>query len=258
MRGRSVNKTVALLFFVRPGPVSVILFVYGPYGQHDCSTGQTAKLGFNGERYDPLTRSYALGQGYRNYSPALMRFQSPDDLSPFAQGGLNAYAYCVNDPINLLDATGHAPTAGQLHERIKQMGLKVPSATSQVHGRANASKRQSLPRPLSASRDAKPKKTLRFNETTETFFYEEERSKFKGQLYQERKAIINYMGREYRVFELYQRELNTLLAPTTEAMFKQSKNPRGHLALITFTQSQLDDAHERLRQLNKTLKSIRL
>jgi hypothetical protein len=37
-----------------------------------------------------------------------MRFNSPDSLSPFGEGGLNAYAYCIGDPINRRDPTGHA------------------------------------------------------------------------------------------------------------------------------------------------------
>lgn len=37
-----------------------------------------------------------------------MRFNGPDDLSPFDVGGLNAYAYCNGDPQNLSDPSGHA------------------------------------------------------------------------------------------------------------------------------------------------------
>lgn len=36
-----------------------------------------------------------------------MRFNSPDSLSPFGKGGLNAYVYCEGDPINRDDASGH-------------------------------------------------------------------------------------------------------------------------------------------------------
>lgn len=214
--------------------------------------------GFNGERYDPLTRSYALGQGYRNYSPTLMRFRGPDDLSPFAEGGLNAYAYCANDPINLLDTTGHAPTPAQLQARMKQMGLNVPLDSSRKHHRADALKRQNLHHTRSDPKHVKRKKTVAFSEVTKTIYYREERLRFKRELYQERKSLISYMEREFRIFELYQREFRVLLEPSTEAMFKKLKNPRGQLALITFTQSQLGDSRRRLKQLNRTLKSIRL
>ncbi|NLA01594.1 hypothetical protein GTA07_14335 [Rhodococcus hoagii] len=40
--------------------------------------------------------------------PTLMRFSAPDSLSPFNEGGLNAYAYCGCDPINHEDPSGHA------------------------------------------------------------------------------------------------------------------------------------------------------
>ncbi|MNP37728.1 hypothetical protein D3C76_1311900 [compost metagenome] len=36
-----------------------------------------------------------------------MRFDSPDTFSPFGKGGVNAYAYCQNDPINQVDPSGN-------------------------------------------------------------------------------------------------------------------------------------------------------
>ncbi|MGV6396096.1 RHS repeat-associated core domain-containing protein [Pseudomonas caspiana] len=63
--------------------------------------------GFNGERPDPVTGHYLLGNGYRAFNSALMRFNSPDSLSPFGEGGINAYAYCAGDPVNRVDPTGH-------------------------------------------------------------------------------------------------------------------------------------------------------
>jgi len=63
-------------------------------------------LAFNGERLDPFTGCYHLGNGRRAYNPTLMRFQSADRLSPFGKGGINAYAYCRNDPVNFADPSG--------------------------------------------------------------------------------------------------------------------------------------------------------
>lgn len=88
----------------RPDPVG-----YTPYGHRPSDNGWLSLLGFNGERPDPVTGHYHLGNGYRQFNPVLMRFNSPDSWSPFGDGGLNAYAYCDGDPRNWVDETGHAP-----------------------------------------------------------------------------------------------------------------------------------------------------
>lgn len=68
--------------------------------------------GFNGERIDPLSGLTHTGNGYRAYNPSLMRFNSPDDWSPFGNGGVNPYTWCENDPINREDPSGHMSMAG--------------------------------------------------------------------------------------------------------------------------------------------------
>ncbi len=73
---------------------------YSPYGHRHPENGWLSLLGFNGERPDPVTGHYLLGNGYRAFNPVLMRFNSSDSWSPFGDGGLNAYAYCAGDPIN--------------------------------------------------------------------------------------------------------------------------------------------------------------
>ncbi|WP_368975469.1 RHS repeat-associated core domain-containing protein [Pseudomonas putida] len=66
-----------------------------------------AVLGFNGQARDPVTHSDLLGNGKRVFSPSLMRFNSPDNFSPFGLGGINAFAYCGGDPVNFADPTGN-------------------------------------------------------------------------------------------------------------------------------------------------------
>ncbi|WP_460319360.1 RHS repeat-associated core domain-containing protein [Pseudomonas ogarae] len=87
---------------IQPHPLA-----YTPYGHRPAQIGLLSLLGFNGERADPVTGHYLLGNGYRAFNPVLMRFNSPDSLSPFGEGGLNAYAYCAGDPVNQQDPTGH-------------------------------------------------------------------------------------------------------------------------------------------------------
>jgi RHS repeat-associated protein len=79
---------------------------YSPYGHRENPALMPGLPGFNGEQPDPLTGHYLLGNGYRAFNPVLMRFNSPDSLSPFDGGGLNPYAYCLGDPINRVDPTG--------------------------------------------------------------------------------------------------------------------------------------------------------
>lgn len=43
-----------------------------------------------------------------------MRFNRPDSLSPLSDGGINAYSYCDNNPVNLSDSSGHTPSAAVL------------------------------------------------------------------------------------------------------------------------------------------------
>ncbi|MEB2621196.1 RHS repeat-associated core domain-containing protein [Pseudomonas sp. YuFO8] len=84
-------------------------FAYTAYGHHPAESGLSHWLGFNGESPDEITGTYPLGKGNRFYNPCLMRFTTPDDFSPFDEGGINAYAYCGNDPVNNFDPSGEAP-----------------------------------------------------------------------------------------------------------------------------------------------------
>ncbi|WP_235428099.1 RHS repeat-associated core domain-containing protein [Xenorhabdus khoisanae] len=82
---------------------------WSPYGNGGPEDGLPS---FNGERADPVSGTYHLGNGYRAYNPVLMRFNCPDSLSPFGAGGINSYAYCAGDPVNFTDPSGHISAAG--------------------------------------------------------------------------------------------------------------------------------------------------
>ncbi len=79
---------------------------YTPYGWHMAANHST--LAFNDQPFDKTSDGYLLGNGRRGYKPRLMRFCSPDNLSPFQSGGINSYAYCQGDPINFVDPSGHS------------------------------------------------------------------------------------------------------------------------------------------------------
>ncbi|WP_332726914.1 RHS repeat-associated core domain-containing protein [Pseudomonas sp. ESBL9] len=96
---------------------------YGPYGYPSAQHGQQSLLGFNGELPDPVTGHYLLGNGHRAFNPVLMRFNSPDRLSPFGAGGINAYAYCKGDPVNRVDPSGRLPLNAILSIALASLSL---------------------------------------------------------------------------------------------------------------------------------------
>ncbi|WP_095193232.1 RHS repeat-associated core domain-containing protein [Pseudomonas sp. Irchel 3A7] len=88
---------------------SIHRLAYSPFGQQSAQQKVMTHLGFNGELREAKTDWYFLGKGYRVYNPRLMRFHSPDSMSPFGKGGLNAYGYCGGEPVLSFDPTGHIP-----------------------------------------------------------------------------------------------------------------------------------------------------
>lgn len=98
------NKNSVLAEIADGKPNSI---AYSAYGQQSAQQDVATTIGFNGELREPRLGWYLLGNGYRAYNPTLMRFHSPDSWSPFEGGGLNAYMYCVGDPVNSSDPTGH-------------------------------------------------------------------------------------------------------------------------------------------------------
>jgi len=86
---------------------------YSPYGNRISRQPTQSLTGFNGQFLEPFGW-YHLGNGHRTYNPMLRRFHSPDRLSPFGEGGLNAYAYCLGDPVNHVDPTGRAANLVQV------------------------------------------------------------------------------------------------------------------------------------------------
>jgi RHS repeat-associated protein len=93
---------------------------YTPYGSSIWK--ERVRSGFSGQIRDLVPGYYHLGNGHRLFNTRLMRFSSPDALSPFDQGGNNGYAYCAGDPINRHDPTG------AMWEFLKEMGQQLKTS----------------------------------------------------------------------------------------------------------------------------------
>jgi len=106
----AVDRSRSVLGAYQTGGVKAAYSVYGDHSRHESAYPQA----FNGEHLDENLRGYHLGRGYRFYDPLLMRFFTADAESPFAQGGINAYAYCTGDPVNRVDPSGRGDTLVQL------------------------------------------------------------------------------------------------------------------------------------------------
>lgn len=93
------------------GSASLKALVHSPYGWSDPGRAPESRTGFNGELREPHGW-YQLGHGHRVYNPRLRRFHSADRFSPLKEGGLNAYTYCLGDPVNFTDPTGRFASLG--------------------------------------------------------------------------------------------------------------------------------------------------
>ena len=128
------------------------VFCYTPYGGRYPKCNPMDLPGFTGQQADRVTGHYLMGNGYRAFNPVLMRFNSPDSLSPFGEGGLNAYAYCAGDPINRVDPSGHIwAFARKFFRRLwrNENGLRSGSRTV-------ASSEELLTRPIAQQKSIRP------------------------------------------------------------------------------------------------------
>src|SRR5262249_55426626 len=79
---------------------------YAPYGRRTKVSGDLdADLGFTRHYFHPASGLHLAP--YRGYDANLGRWISRDRIAE--RGGLNLYAYVLNNPVNLTDPTGQAP-----------------------------------------------------------------------------------------------------------------------------------------------------
>ena len=101
--------------------VRVVEYIYDAWGKLISTTGTLATtLGadnpfrYRGYYYDTETGLYYLTTRY--YDPEVCRFISADVYMSTGQGvlGGNMWAYCLNNPVNMIDSTGTLPLS--LHD----------------------------------------------------------------------------------------------------------------------------------------------
>jgi len=100
----------------------VVEYIYNTWGKKVTTTGSLAgTLGliqpfrYRGYVYDWETGFYYLQSRY--YDPTTGRFISSDVLLSTGQGvlGHNAYAYCLDNPVNMVDDGGTRPAKGAIN-----------------------------------------------------------------------------------------------------------------------------------------------
>ena len=111
---------------------------FTPWGEAaTLQLGMLEGFGFNGQRVDPVSGCYHLGNGYRSYDPVGKAFQQPDDWSPFGLGGLNDRAYCSGDPVNWHDPSGHFMVSRQAAaSHLASLDEMIRDTAPPVHERA--------------------------------------------------------------------------------------------------------------------------
>lgn len=138
---------------------------YTAFGHNPDRKALSLLTGFNGETRDRQTGWYLLGNGYRAFSPVLMRFISPDSYSPFGKGGTNTYMYCAGDPVNYIDPTGHMYRP-RFNQPVRNRGVSpAPLDLSQrpptaLGNRQNPISRNGRPRQAAAGPDVPVASTM--------------------------------------------------------------------------------------------------
>ena len=102
-----------------------------------------------------------------------MRFNSPDELSPFGDGGINSYAYCGGDPVNRYDPSGNIPLGNSSFFRpwTDLMTSEIVMPTAQAR-KLNPSSKTIYRDKIRSTRAVviSPPKPLRYSVTTHSSF----------------------------------------------------------------------------------------
>jgi RHS repeat-associated protein len=112
-----------VMYLVDGTGATVASYAYDPYGNILSATGPMAEINplrYRGYYYDAELEMYYLQSRY--YDPMVGRFINADDVALIGVSGTplgyNMYAYCENDPVNMLDENGYVGIPWQV-----QVGL---------------------------------------------------------------------------------------------------------------------------------------
>ena len=102
-----------VMYLVNSSGTRVASYTYDPYGKVDTATGSMAAINplrYRGYYYDTETGFYYVSSRY--YDPEIARWINADSVlagaAIFLQG-YNMFAYCFNNPVNMVDSTGNWP-----------------------------------------------------------------------------------------------------------------------------------------------------
>ena len=106
---------------------------YYPFGETRTDTGSVnVRHKFTGQEWDSETGLYCYGARY--YHPVIGRFISADTFvpQPYDPQSLNRYSYARNNPMKLVDPTGHAPTIPYHRNRTYDIATNQVGFTEDV------------------------------------------------------------------------------------------------------------------------------
>lgn len=90
----------------------VVEYKYDAWGKPIGATPETGIGAINPFRYRSYMWEMEIGWYYLNkrfYDSVLNRFNNVDDIIGIGIGGTNVYAYCVNNPLSMIDPSGRRP-----------------------------------------------------------------------------------------------------------------------------------------------------